>query len=127
MGNNLVGVETNWPSYFIKIWAQDYHHWVFQGPVEYFTGLTLPLPIQYRYNEKVFANNICIFYFHRENEIRVDMTISPIEETYALLNKYNIFFNDGNAERVDTLSYGWKKLIAQVGYFCLFELNEKSS
>ena len=42
------------------------------------------------------------------------MTITPIEETYALLNKYNIFFNDGNAERVDTLSYGWKKLIAQV-------------
>lgn len=50
----------------------------------------------------------------REAEIRVDMTITPIEESYALLNKYNIFFNDGNAERVDTLSYGWKKLIAQV-------------
>ena len=50
----------------------------------------------------------------RENEIRVDMTITPIEETYAMLNKYNIFFNDGNAERVDSLSYGWKKLTAQV-------------
>jgi Asp-tRNA(Asn)/Glu-tRNA(Gln) amidotransferase C subunit len=50
----------------------------------------------------------------REAEIRVDMTITPIEETYAMLHKYNIFFNDGNAERVDTLSYGWKKLIAQV-------------
>ncbi|XP_076466904.1 dynein axonemal heavy chain 5-like [Babylonia areolata] len=49
----------------------------------------------------------------RENEIRIDMTIGPVEETYALLNRYNIFFNDGNAERVDTLSYGWKKLIAQ--------------
>ncbi|KAK3724620.1 hypothetical protein RRG08_041104 [Elysia crispata] len=49
----------------------------------------------------------------RENEIRVDMTITPIEETYAMLNKYNIFFNDGNAERVDSLSYGWKKLTAQ--------------
>lgn len=50
----------------------------------------------------------------REAEIRVDMTITPIEETYAMLNRYNIFFNDGNAERVDSLSYGWKKLIAQV-------------
>ncbi|KAJ8315371.1 LOW QUALITY PROTEIN: hypothetical protein KUTeg_007521 [Tegillarca granosa] len=49
----------------------------------------------------------------REAEIRVDMTITPIEETYAMLNRYNIFFNDGNAERVDSLSYGWKKLIAQ--------------
>ncbi len=56
----------------------------------------------------------CLCSFYRENEIRIDMTITPIEETYALLNKYNIFFNDGNAERVDTLSYGWKKLIAQV-------------
>lgn len=50
----------------------------------------------------------------RDNEIRIDLTITPIEETYALLNKYNIFFNDGNAERVDSLSYGWKKLSAQV-------------
>ncbi|KAI8792083.1 dynein heavy chain 5, axonemal [Biomphalaria glabrata] len=49
----------------------------------------------------------------RDNEIRIDLTITPIEETYALLNKYNIFFNDGNAERVDSLSYGWKKLSAQ--------------
>ncbi|XP_034335195.2 dynein axonemal heavy chain 5 isoform X1 [Magallana gigas] len=49
----------------------------------------------------------------REAEIRIDMTITPMEESYAMLNKYNIFFNDGNAERVDTLSYGWKKLIAQ--------------
>ncbi|XP_064627182.1 dynein axonemal heavy chain 5-like isoform X2 [Lineus longissimus] len=50
----------------------------------------------------------------REAEIRIDMTIGPIEETYALLNRYNITFNDGNAERVDSLSYGWKKLMAQV-------------
>ena len=50
----------------------------------------------------------------RNNEVRIDMTITPIEETYILLNRYNIFFNDGNAERVDTLAYGWKKLIAQV-------------
>ena len=48
------------------------------------------------------------------------MTIGPIEEAYALLNRYNIFFNDGNAERVDTLSYGWKKLIAQVDIFYSF-------
>ncbi|PAA86956.1 hypothetical protein BOX15_Mlig012039g1 [Macrostomum lignano] len=41
----------------------------------------------------------------RENEIRIDMEIGPIEETYALLAKYDILFNDGNAERVDSLSY----------------------
>ena len=50
----------------------------------------------------------------RENEIRIDMTITPIEEAYAMLNKYNILFNDGNAERVDSLPYGWKLLKQQV-------------
>ena len=50
----------------------------------------------------------------RASEIKIDMTITPIEESYAMLNKYNIFFNDGNAERVDSLSYGWTKLNAQV-------------
>ncbi|XP_053396215.1 dynein axonemal heavy chain 5-like isoform X3 [Mercenaria mercenaria] len=49
----------------------------------------------------------------RESSIRIDMTIHPIEEAYAMLNRYNIFFNDGNAERVDSLSYSWKKLSTQ--------------
>ena len=50
----------------------------------------------------------------REAEIRIDMTITPIEEAYAMLNKYNLVFNDGNAERVDSLPYGWKLLKGQV-------------
>ena len=50
----------------------------------------------------------------RENEIKIDMTIQPIEEAYIMLNKYNLFFNDGNAERVDSLSYGWKLLKQKV-------------
>ena len=54
----------------------------------------------------------------RESEIRIDMTIQPIEEAYVMLNKYNLFFNDGNAERVDTLAYGWKLLKQRVSEFC---------
>ena len=50
----------------------------------------------------------------RENEIRIDMTIMPIEEAYLMMNKYNIQFNDGNAERVDSLPYGWKLLKQEV-------------
>ena len=50
----------------------------------------------------------------RETEIKVDMTISPIEEAYQMLTRYNLFFNDGNAERVDQLSYGWKLLRQKV-------------
>ena len=46
----------------------------------------------------------------KENEIQIDRTITPIEETYAMLNKYEITFNDGNAEKVDTLSYSWKNV-----------------
>jgi len=51
----------------------------------------------------------------RENEIRIDMTIMPIEEAYLMLNKYNLVFNDGNAEHVDTLGYNWKLLKQKVG------------
>ena len=45
----------------------------------------------------------------RQAEIKIDMTIQLIGESYAMLNKY-IFFNDGKAERDDSLSYGWIKL-----------------
>uniref|UniRef100_A0A183A3S7 DHC_N1 domain-containing protein n=1 Tax=Echinostoma caproni TaxID=27848 RepID=A0A183A3S7_9TREM len=49
----------------------------------------------------------------REAEIEIDMTIGPIEESYALLNRYELYFNDGNAERVDALTYGFSKLRTQ--------------
>lgn len=41
--------------------------------------------------------------------------MQPIEESYSVMNRYNLTFNDGNAERVDSLSYGWKKVSTQVG------------
>ncbi|XP_034534414.1 dynein heavy chain 5, axonemal [Notolabrus celidotus] len=46
----------------------------------------------------------------REEEVRVDATISPVEESFALLNKHELLFSDGNAERVDSLTYAWKNL-----------------
>jgi dynein heavy chain len=46
----------------------------------------------------------------KEQEIMIDRTIAPVEETYGMLNKYDIIFNDGNPEKVDSLSYNWKKL-----------------
>ena len=45
---------------------------------------------------------------------RIGMTIGPIEESYAVLNKYGMSYQDTNTERVDSLSYGWKKLVDQV-------------
>ncbi|XP_047128865.1 dynein axonemal heavy chain 5 isoform X1 [Hydra vulgaris] len=45
----------------------------------------------------------------REAEIRVQMEITPIEESYALLSNYGLNeFNDN--EHVDNLTYAWKKL-----------------
>ena len=49
----------------------------------------------------------------REKFISIEMTIAPIEEAYLILNRFELVFNDGNAERVDSLTYAWKKLIAQ--------------
>ncbi|XP_053350448.1 dynein axonemal heavy chain 5 [Clarias gariepinus] len=46
----------------------------------------------------------------REAEIWIEATIGPVEETFALLNRHELQFSDGNAERVDTLTYGWKTL-----------------
>lgn len=50
----------------------------------------------------------------REAEIGIDTTIGPVEESFALLNKHELLFNDGNAERVDGLTYAWKNLNALV-------------
>ena len=50
----------------------------------------------------------------REAQIRIDMTIGPIEESYALLNRFELYFDDGNSERIDGLAYQWKNLMAQV-------------
>nr|XP_043900355.1 dynein axonemal heavy chain 8 isoform X2 [Solea senegalensis] len=50
----------------------------------------------------------------REAELRLDATIGPVEESFALLNKHELLFNDGSAERVDGLTYAWKNLSALV-------------
>ncbi|XP_068603948.1 LOW QUALITY PROTEIN: dynein axonemal heavy chain 5 [Brachionichthys hirsutus] len=50
----------------------------------------------------------------REAELRIDFTIGPVEESFALLNKHELLFPDGNAERVDGLTYAWKNLNALV-------------
>ncbi|XP_061094941.1 dynein axonemal heavy chain 5 [Conger conger] len=46
----------------------------------------------------------------REAEIRIDRTIGPVEESFALLNRHELSFSDGNAEKVDGLAYAWKNL-----------------
>lgn len=47
----------------------------------------------------------------RENEIRIDMTIQPIEECYALLQRHEIPVSREEIERCDTLRYNWQKLL----------------
>jgi len=50
----------------------------------------------------------------RENEVKIDMTVGPIEESYSVLQRYNLLFQDRNLERVDGLAYAWKSLNTQV-------------
>ena len=47
----------------------------------------------------------------RDNEIRIDMTILPIEECYAMLQKHEIEVPREEIERCDTLRYNWQKLL----------------
>lgn len=49
----------------------------------------------------------------RESEIRIDMSISPIEESYAMLLRFNVQVSKEEAEKVDTLRYSWRKLVDQ--------------
>ncbi|ESO03023.1 hypothetical protein HELRODRAFT_80768, partial [Helobdella robusta] len=49
----------------------------------------------------------------RDSEIKIEMTLMPIEEAFIMLNKYKLTFNDGNAEKVDALSYSWRLLKQQ--------------
>ncbi|XP_063254244.1 dynein axonemal heavy chain 5-like isoform X2 [Prinia subflava] len=49
----------------------------------------------------------------RENEIKIDMKVGHIEESYSVLHKYNLLFQDENTERGDGLAYAWKNLNTQ--------------
>ncbi|XP_062848702.1 dynein axonemal heavy chain 5 [Trichomycterus rosablanca] len=47
----------------------------------------------------------------REHQISVDFQVSPIEESYAMLNKYELSVVKEEMEKVDTLRYAWEKLL----------------
>ncbi|XP_052229952.1 dynein axonemal heavy chain 5-like isoform X5 [Dreissena polymorpha] len=49
----------------------------------------------------------------RENEIRIDMSIAPIEESYSMLIKHELPVAKEETERCDTLRYSWEKLNVQ--------------
>lgn len=42
------------------------------------------------------------------------MTITPIEESFALLNRYGLVYSSTDSEQVDGLTYAWRKLKDQV-------------
>ncbi|KAM6224385.1 dynein axonemal heavy chain 5 [Rhynchocyon petersi] len=51
----------------------------------------------------------------REQQIALDFQIGPIEESYALLNKYGLLIAKEEMDRVDTLRYMWQKLLTRAG------------
>jgi len=46
----------------------------------------------------------------RDNEIRIDMAIQPIEECYAMLQKHEIDVPREEIEKCDSVRYSWEKL-----------------
>ncbi|XP_024103279.2 dynein axonemal heavy chain 5 [Pongo abelii] len=51
----------------------------------------------------------------REEQISIDFQVGPIEESYALLNRYGLLIAREEIDKVDTLHYAWEKLLARAG------------
>nr|XP_060489937.1 dynein axonemal heavy chain 5 [Panthera onca] len=49
----------------------------------------------------------------REQQISIDFQVGPIEESYALLNKYGLLITKEEMDKVDTLRYSWEKLLTR--------------
>ena len=63
----------------------------------------------------------------RQNEIRIEMSIGPIEDSYAMLQRYNVSVQQEDVERCDTLRYSWRKVLATAQLMAsrLLELQER--
>ncbi|XP_053253117.1 dynein axonemal heavy chain 5 isoform X2 [Podarcis raffonei] len=49
----------------------------------------------------------------REQQIPIDFQVGPIEESYAMLNKYELLVAKEEMEKVDTLRYTWEKVLVR--------------
>ncbi|XP_031154494.1 dynein heavy chain 5, axonemal isoform X1 [Sander lucioperca] len=49
----------------------------------------------------------------REHQISIDFQVGPIEESYAMLHKYELAVAKEEADKVDTLRYTWEKLLSR--------------
>ena len=48
----------------------------------------------------------------REEQIRMDNMLGPIEQSYAILSKYDVVVPRTETEKLDTLNYEWEKLLS---------------
>nr|XP_044988409.1 dynein axonemal heavy chain 5 [Jaculus jaculus] len=51
----------------------------------------------------------------RKQQISTDFQVGPIEESYALLNKYGLLVAKEELDQADTLRYVWEKLLTRAG------------
>jgi hypothetical protein len=74
---------------------------------------SLFIVVELRADTLLVGSDVMVCYMVQA-EVRVDMTSAPVEEAYSMLTRYGLTYNDGNAERVDTLGYRWMLLKQQV-------------
>ncbi|KAK3588115.1 hypothetical protein CHS0354_012172 [Potamilus streckersoni] len=49
----------------------------------------------------------------RENQISIDMSLAPIEESYTMLHDFEVTVSKEEIDKVDTLRYSFQKLLAR--------------
>ncbi|XP_072317021.1 dynein axonemal heavy chain 5 [Eucyclogobius newberryi] len=49
----------------------------------------------------------------REHQISVDFQVGPVEESYAMLHKFELSVAKEEVDKVDTLRYTWEKLLSR--------------
>ncbi|XP_061572400.1 dynein axonemal heavy chain 5 [Cololabis saira] len=49
----------------------------------------------------------------REHQISIDFKVGPLEESYAMLHKYELPVPKEEVDKVDTLRYTWEKLLSR--------------
>ncbi|XP_046400520.1 dynein axonemal heavy chain 8 [Ischnura elegans] len=93
-------------------YLSEYNHEVLNELHEFISEHTATLQKPIKDLEDVRVAMACLDEI-RENHIRIDMAIGPLEEVYAVLNAFSIEIPQEDTERVDAIRYAFQKMVEQ--------------